>query len=225
MNQQQGLLIIHTERLGTVRQITDLLFDIENLYDNVYLYHLLTDREYKNHFFDRYDNKQVHRLRDYLNFRYEITQKYLIEEFLQVHPIEHYIQKNANIFNRPTFRDLVPETDRLYLNKVNIQSPGFWEFLGALNPLSFILDLTKLIIEVRKERRNRPYEEQRQILELAQMKFKTLKEGSEWLKSIGLTDDQIQTAMKNHILNPSLNLMKHLDSGLIEFAELKNTTP
>lgn len=113
MNQDQGFLRIHTERLGTVRQVTEFLSVMETLYDNVYLFNLLTDREYKNHFFDRYDNRQVARLRDYLNFRYEITQKYLIEEFLQVHPIEHYIQKNANIFNRPTFQELVPETDRL----------------------------------------------------------------------------------------------------------------
>lgn len=53
------------------------------------------------------------------------------------------------------------------------------------------------------------------------MKIKTLKEGGEYLKSVGLTDEQVQTAMKNHILNPSLNLAKQIDMGMIESIEIE----
>lgn len=74
------------------------------------------------------------------------------------------------------FADHVLPEYRLELRRVSIQSPGFWEFVGALNPLQQLREYLKDRHERRKDREYRERAEkdklrldnellQRQILE------------------------------------------------------------
>lgn len=70
-------------------------------------------------------------------------------------------------------RDRCDCDDILLLHSANFSSPGFWEFLGTLNPLKLILDYLQMRHEHRKDRSYREAAERRklelenQILELS----------------------------------------------------------
>ena len=50
---------------------------------------------------------------------------------------------------------LIPEEDRLKLRGVELNSPGFWDFLGKLNPLEVLREYLKDRHERRKDREYR----------------------------------------------------------------------
>src|SRR5690606_29760866 len=50
----------------------------------------------------------------------------------------------------------IPPQDRLVLNRVRIESPGFWEFLGSLNPL---LHIREYLNDRHRRRQDQEYRE------------------------------------------------------------------
>jgi hypothetical protein len=113
---------------------------------------------------------------------------------------------------------IVPE-EQLQLNSVVIRSPGFWEFLGTLNPVQQL----RLYLNDRHERRkDKEYREpaDRERLQLENLAL--------WQR---IFHDQLATIREfagpeaaeralRHELGPSLaRLGRHQDSGLIEGTE------
>jgi hypothetical protein len=55
-------------------------------------------------------------------------------------------------------RCTVLKSEELRLGAVHLSSPGFWEFIGRLNPLNFLVELTKLILEWSERKKKRAQE-------------------------------------------------------------------
>lgn len=126
----------------------------------------------------------------------------------------------------PTFQagqidQIVPQR-RLQLARVSIQSPGFWEVLGSLNPLVQIREYLKERHERRKDRTYRePAEAERLRLEnevlqgtIRAADRRDLRERLEMLREFG-GDERVEQLIWSQ-LGPSLaRLGRHQDSGLI----------
>ncbi|MDZ8239689.1 MAG: hypothetical protein RMZ69_21490 [Nostoc sp. ChiQUE01a] len=123
--------------------------------------------------------------------------------------------------NEEKIASLVPVEHKLKLQKVNINSPGFWEFLGNLNPLQFIREYLKDNHERKKDRKYR--EEDEEKLGDLQVEFKRIEiieKKIEIIKKLGVTDDDI-SVLKNELLSkPFKQLSTFQDTNLIIDAEI-----
>ena len=128
--------------------------------------------------------------------------------------------------------DLMLPDDRLSIRRIQLDSPGFWEFLGALNPL---LQIREFLNDRHKRRQDREYREQsererlsldnemiqRQIWE----KDNSILQGRiSILRDIGLSDDDIRAIIWASVGKPLVTLGKHQDAGLIETADGEDAT-
>jgi hypothetical protein len=111
--------------------------------------------------------------------------------------------------------------DRLQLRAVSFQSPGFWEFLGALNPLE---TLRKYVQDRHERRRDRTYREpleaERMALENQKLKTEVVREEVELLRSLGVPEEKIREALTAHVVLPLERLDRHQDSNLVQSATL-----
>jgi len=120
-----------------------------------------------------------------------------------------------------------PPDYRLEIKRIQIESPGFWEFLGALNPLQ---QIREYLNDRHRRRQDREYREQaereRLILENEMIRRQIwekdnaiLRERIEILRIIGFTDEEIRWLIWHYVSQPLIGLGKHQDSGLIQGAE------
>jgi hypothetical protein len=105
----------------------------------------------------------------------------------------------------------------LKLSAVQINSPGFWEVVGSLNPL---LQIREYINDAHKRKKEREYlnsiEKQRLILdnelkyfELVRLDNQIIQERIQLLKEAGFTTDQIKQMVLNYMEKPLLGLGKY----------------
>ncbi len=122
------------------------------------------------------------------------------------------------------FANEVPPQDRLEISKISIQSPGFWEFLGQLNPLQQIREYLNERHERRKDREYRELSEkekltldnellQRQILE---KDTAILRDHLIMLKEFGFDENSIRDLIWEKLGPQFSKLGRHQDRGLIE---------
>ena len=45
-------------------------------------------------------------------------------------------------------------SEELFISSIKVGSPGFWEFIGNLNPLNFIVEFSKMILDWKMKREN-----------------------------------------------------------------------
>jgi len=121
---------------------------------------------------------------------------------------------------------ILPE-HRLIVSKINIQSPGFWEVIGSLNPLQQIREYLNDRHERRKDKEWRERTEmekamlenqfiQRQIMETDN---RTLKERIKIFRKLGLSDTNIRDLISKTLGEQLIALGKHQDAGMIKDAE------
>lgn len=105
----------------------------------------------------------------------------------------------------------LPIDKQLYLNSAQISSPGFWEFLGSLNPLEQVREYLKDRHERKKDNNYKnEIEKKKGQLEIQQQLNKVILERVEILKSLGYAEDEIK---KNY---------DKLISSIAQLAELEN---
>jgi hypothetical protein len=110
---------------------------------------------------------------------------------------------------------LLPE-DQLVLQGRKFRSEGFWDFVGALNPLEVLRKYISDRHERAKDDRYRSAaEEQRLNLENAKLQTEVVREQIELLREIGVPEDKIREALAKHVFTPSGKLDAHLNSRLI----------
>src|SRR5262245_19243199 len=113
MPAQLGLLRVHVPTAGTVRQTIDTLAAIEGAYLQIYAANLLL-----NNLNEAYFGKG----RKFPPFLESGIYPWLLDAGFP--------------FSTEEIRErLLLAEDELLISAVEISSPGFWEFLGALNPL------------------------------------------------------------------------------------------
>lgn len=119
--------------------------------------------------------------------------------------------------------EIILPQDQIIVSKIRIESPGFWEFLGSLNPLQQIREYLKDRHERRKDLEWREEQERKKMtIENRLMETKLLNDQIEILKSIGYSEDEIRRIIVVHWYEPLKELNKHQDSGMIEDADIEH---
>jgi hypothetical protein len=130
-------------------------------------------------------------------------------------------------FKLDSSADFILPENRLVVSKINIQSPGFWEVIGSLNPLQQLREYLKDRHERRKDIYWREQSEkdkatfenqliQRQVIEAENQ---TIRERIEILRELGFTNEEIRELIWTNVGKPLMELGKHQDTGLIKDAE------
>lgn len=118
-------------------------------------------------------------------------------------------------------REMVPFEQTLVLARVELASPGVWEFLGSLNPLEVTRKYLCDKHEREKDRRYRNDAEQRRLeLENAMLENKALSERIELLRSAGATDADLAPLINTLLREPLERLELHQSRGVISDARL-----
>lgn len=123
----------------------------------------------------------------------------------------------------PTVQEIasfVPRAEQLILASVNINSPGVWEFIGALNPLEVLRKYLNDRHERRKDHEYRESAEQRKLaLENLVLENNVLSERIRIAKELGATDRDLAPLLNELVFKPLVALDRYQDKGLIGHAE------
>lgn len=115
----------------------------------------------------------------------------------------------------------VPRSERLVLSSVKLTSPGFWEFMGSLNPLEV---LRRYLNDRHERRQDRAYREsaERRRLELQNAILENEAFGGRLkiLKENGMTERDLAPLLNELAYRPLSGLDRYQDTGVIEQVEI-----
>ena len=199
MTEKTGRLVIVANRGGTIAEISAFLSDLENAYIALYSFDVF--------WFSHGSWRHVHPAKSI-----ELG-----------HPLQGlgYFEYTSI---EPT---MIPPSARLSLERVHIESPGFWEFLASLNPL---LQLREFLNDRHRRRQDREYREEaeKERLELdnkliqRQIEEKDIantKQKIKYLRDLGYDDYEIRQIIWTQVGIPMSRLGHHQDIRLISGAE------
>jgi hypothetical protein len=112
----------------------------------------------------------------------------------------------------------VPSVDALVLASVQLESPGFWEFLGALNPLQQIREYLNDRHERKKDKAYRNAAEKRRLdAEAEAAELKNVREKIAILGDLGVPPTVIAEQL---VLDPLRELGRVQDENVVTTADL-----
>lgn len=121
---------------------------------------------------------------------------------------------------------LVPHSEQLVLASVRLESPGFWEFIGKLNPLEVIRKYLNDRHERRKDREYRESAEARKLnLENLKLENTVIRERLAMARKFGATERDLAPLLNELVFRPLGVLDRHQDKGVIENVELPRLPP
>lgn len=224
MATENSTIRIKAERLGTVKEVRRLLKDFDNAYNSIYAFNflvdsLLNDSERNGKLLD----DKFHDLRKYWkefyrqkDFPYE---PFFFDIFWDKH-LRRFNGERVNLLelqSKLEIKKIVLPSDSLIINKVNIQSPGFWEFLGSLNPLQQIREYLNDRHERCKDKKYRSrQEEDLGDLSIMEKQNNIINQRIEILKGLGYSETEIRQLVSSMIIEPLNKLGQQQDKGLIE---------
>ncbi|MGF1470387.1 MAG: hypothetical protein ACFB50_01440 [Rubrobacteraceae bacterium] len=160
-----------------------------------------------------------------LNFvtRYDGRRRY---RYFPEYPYYEFFNQVGPLLDVEGF--LLPE-HRLRLSSVVIQSPGFWEFLGSLNPLS---QLREYLNDRHERRKDRDYREQhederlrleneRRELENEKLKTANIAEQAGLLRELGYEPTEVRRLLIRHGVAPLERLDHFVDEGMLGEASIE----
>jgi len=122
---------------------------------------------------------------------------------------------------KDVLRIVYPE-EKLVLTKAAIESPGFWEFLGSLNPLR---EIREFLNDRHRRRQDREYRERAEArrLELENVEIETriIERWITILRRAGYAEQDIRRFVTIHVHDPLNSLVRHVDAGLIGGASIE----
>ena len=184
-------LRVKSERLGEVTEVVGYLQNMETAYNHIFAFDLIVQ---------------------------EAKERYSEEPFFWGRSRRRASRTIRQI--RDSSSVVLPE-DRLRLRAVSVQSPGFWDFLGALNPLE---TLRKYLAERHERKKDLAYrnaaEAERLRLENEKLKTEVVRERIEILRGLDIPEDRIAAALNLHIVAPLSKLDEAQDAALILDAEI-----
>jgi hypothetical protein len=192
-----GRLRVHADRAGSVSEVTDFLHDLEAAY-----FALL---------------RLESRLRDG-----ERRRRYFPAPYPT--PVDG---ADEFLANNPAAPRALPPEYRLIIDKVRLESPGTWEFLGSLNPLQQIREYLNDRHQRRQDREYREHAEieklrlENELLQRAvwEKENAVLRDRVQFLRDAGLTDVEVRNFIWQHAGGPLVALGRHQDAGLIRGAD------
>jgi hypothetical protein len=121
---------------------------------------------------------------------------------------------------------LVPVTEQLILTAVTLTSPGFWEFLGTLNPLEVLRQYLNDRHERRKDREYRESAERRRLmLDNLSLENKVISERVRLAREIGATARDLAPLLNELVYKPLVALDRYQDKGVVENSEILPPDP
>lgn len=122
--------------------------------------------------------------------------------------------------SREAVLSFVAESDTLILQGARLQSPGFWDFLGKLNPLEVMREYLNDRHERRKDRDYRERAEKEKLwLDNLRRKNTVVRERIELARQLGATEQDLAPLLKVLVHEPLQRLDKHQDRGVLEYTE------
>lgn len=225
MATEKASLKIIAERLGTVSEVTTLLIDLEAAYNSIYAFDFLVDtlvydRERKHEQVDeRFDRLRKY-WKDFSNRKDFPLDPFMYEMLFEEYAFSRSKDTLTNLLELQSKIDIekiVLPSDRLIISKVNIQSLGFWEVLGSLNPLQQIREYIKDRHERKKDKEYRcRQEEEIGELEIQERKDRIINQRIETLRGLGYSDGEIRQFVTAMVIQPLRRLGNHQDNGQIE---------
>jgi hypothetical protein len=189
MIEGEGMLLVEGPRLGRVREVVDLLNDIEHAYNNFYVFDSLVNS------IEKAESSYIYSRR---TPKFSLVAKSKVASFV------------------------LPE-DKLRLHRIEFNSPGFWEFMGALNPLEV---MRKWVADNHERRKDRDYRESleadRLYLENEKLKTEVVRDRVALLRENGVPEEKIREALTQYIVEPLTRLERHQDAGMIGGARLSS---
>lgn len=187
-------LRINAERLGDIREVIRYLTIFEQAYNHLYAFDFILQRA-----------KEDSHIEDY-NRDNDVLRKF-----------GHRPARNLITIRHPD-KIVLPE-DRLRISRVVVESPGFWEFLGSLNPLEV---LRKYLCDRHERKKDTAYrnrqEKEKGELELAKLGLEVVGEEISILQSLGVPEEKIRKAQFDHVDKPLRALDEVQDKGLAQDA-------
>lgn len=184
-------LRVKSERLGEVAEIVSYLQDMEAAYNHIFAFDLIVQEAQ-----ERYGEEMISWGRSRRRTSRTIRQ----------------IRDPGSV--------VLPE-DRLRLRAISIQSPGAWDFLGALNPLE---TLRKYLADRHERKKDLAYrnaaEAERLRLENEKLKTEVVRDRIEILRGLEIPEDRIAAALNLHVVAPLSKLDESQDTALILDAEI-----
>jgi hypothetical protein len=136
-------------------------------------------------------------------------------------PIKNLLGLNWLPFDAKKVRSFVPKGERLKLIGVELHSPGFWDFLGKLNPLEVIRLYLNDRHERQKDREYRNREEERELrIKNDELDFELLKKKYEFFKTIGMSEQDITLLKEQLLLDCFKPINQFQDLNIIVTADL-----
>ena len=193
MNQVAGRLVIVANRGGTIAEISAFLSDVEAAYIALYSF-----------------DKSSHALR---SIRLREWLKYSGVPLWELGFFKHTSIEPA----------MIPPSARLSLERVQIESPGIWEFAASLNPLEQIRKFLNDRHERRKDKEYREEIEKERLkrdneliqAQIVKQYIANLHYMIEIMGEAGIDDDVLQQIIWAQVGNPMSRLGVHQDTGLI----------
>lgn len=187
---------IYGNILGTMQDVILFLYALEKNYNYILMIDKLLSTTIHNY-----------RIKNFLR-EYEAYQLDIKKEF-------------TDFYNCLELKDLISDEERLTILSVNFNSPGFWDVIGSLNPLSQIREyiqdrhLRKRDMEfLESEKKSKELANEKIKLENDILKLEITQTMINQLKAIGLSDEEIFPIIKDYYTSLSL-LDSHIDSGRI----------
>jgi hypothetical protein len=198
---EQGSIRINGHGEVEVALVADYLRDLQHAYNSILIFETTVDRHRR--FFREFSFPLF-----FGNFAFPLSRR-------------------GSIVGRdwpPTPEQLasfVPRSEQLILTGVRLQSPGFWEFLGNLNPLEVVRQYLNDRHERRKDRQYRESAEARRLnLENIQRENAVIREYIQLARELGAGERDLAPLLNELVFRPLGSLDRHQDMGVIENVEI-----
>jgi hypothetical protein len=193
-----GRLRIHGQGGVDIQLVTSYLSDLKLAYDSLLAFETIMDDL----------GSREHRPRGFV----------LFDDSFRLLPFRsggNWLPSSNEVAN------FVPSSERLILSSVRLESPGFWEFIGSLNPLEVIRKSLNDRHERRKDRQYKEAAERRRLtLENALLETKVLSQRIRIAKNLGATDRDLAPLLNQLVFQPLRTVGRHQSEGLIDNAEI-----
>lgn len=186
-------LKVNTEKLGDIRDIIQYLQVLEKVYNHLYAFEFVIS-----------DAKLRHKKLNETSYPSWGTSK----------PV-----RTIPSIRKP--EEVVLPEDRIQLTSIVIKSPGFWEFLGNINPLEVI---RKYLCDRHERKKDEAYRNQQENdrgeLENEKLRTEIVQDKVKVLKELGVPEEKIRKALFEHVIKPLGELDAIQDKGLVVDAEI-----
>ena len=227
-------LKINAERLGTVKEVKQFLTDLENAYNSLYVFDFLVealsndrDKKLKHLESDERFHYWRKKWKDFMNYKDFPYDPFIFELFMDnyLHRTDENSINLLEYLNKIDIDRIVLPADRLTITKINIQSPGKWNFEGVSKIIYELRQLIKDIWyenehqrkshKIERNHKEKMYEIERNHKE-KMYEFELLEKKMKILEQLGYNPIEIRQIVVKMVWEPICKIVEHIDSGLIE---------